>query len=62
MSEWSKIPLAELEALWDECRRTGTVFNGCTRAALEAHYGAENVRHQMDVGWFKRVVLKEHAE
>jgi hypothetical protein len=38
------------------------VFNGCTRAALEAHYGAENVRHQMDVGWFKRVVLKEHAE
>lgn len=53
--QWIRVEMAELEELWDARRKAGAMTDGCTHADLQAKYGADNVRHTMGVGWFKRV-------
>lgn len=57
-TNWREIASEELRSLWNQWIVTEkrTIFNGCTDTWLREQYGAENIKHVMGDGWYRKAL------
>lgn len=53
-----EVKMEELSEIWDEQRRAGICYSGCTHDALRQRYG-DKLYHKTGVGWFVRETSPE---
>lgn len=55
-----RVPMSELQALWDECKARGELWNGMTDHYLRERYG-DRLCHVMGDGWYVRPATVAHT-